>query len=167
MIVYNELFKIQSDRRPTFDDVTEKIKEIAVRSKVKNGTVMVYTPHTTCSIQIQEYSDGQTYWGTELIMQDLVDVLAKIVPTCTAEGQYMHPCQKHVDDAAKLRDELPSWSLNTDAHLRSVILGRSVDIPIIDGEIQLGEFGCVYFGDWDQVRARERKVIVQVTGLEQ
>ena len=53
------------------------------------------------------------------------------------------------------------------AHLRSVILGRSVDIPIIDGEIQLGEFGCVYFGDWDQVRARERKVIVQVTGLEQ
>ena len=167
MIVYNELFKIQSDRRPTFDDVTEKIKEIAVRSKVKNGTVMVYTPHTTCSIQIQEYSDGQTYWGTELIMQDLVDVLAKIVPTCTAEGQYMHPCQKHVDDAAKLRDELPSWSLNTDAHLRSVILGRSVDIPIIDGEIQLGEFGCVYFGDWDQVMARERKVIVQVTGLEQ
>lgn len=166
MIVYNELFKIQSDRRPTFDDVTEKIKEIAVRSKVKNGTVMVYTPHTTCSIQIQEYSDGQTYWGTELIMQDLVDVLAKIVPTCTAEGQYMHPCQKHVDDAAKLRDELPSWSLNTDAHLRSVILGRSVDIPIIDGEMQLGEFGCVYFGDWDQVRARERKVIVQVTGLE-
>ena len=33
MIVYNELFKIQSDRRPTFDDVTEKIKEIAVKIK--------------------------------------------------------------------------------------------------------------------------------------
>ena len=166
MKIYNEIFKIKSDRRPTFDDITLKVREIAETSGIKNGTVMVYTPHTTCSVQIQEYSDGQTYWGTELIMQDLVNVLTKIIPTCTAEGQYMHPCQKHVDDAAKLRDELPSWSLNTDAHLRSVIMGRSVDIPIIDGEMQLGEFGLIYFGDWDQVRARERNVIVQITGLE-
>ena len=164
MTIYNEIFQVQSDRRPTFDDVTSKVKEIAAKSNVKNGNVLVYTPHTTCSVQIQEYSDGQTYWGTELIMQDLVNVLTKIVPTCTAEGQYMHPCQKHVDDAARLRNELPSWSLNTDAHLRSVIMGRSVTVPIIDGEMQLGEFGCIYFGDWDQVRARKRNVIVQVMG---
>ena len=165
MTIYNEKFKIQSDRRPTFDNVTEQVKAIVEKAKVKNGTVLVYTGHTTCSLQIQEYSDGQTYWGTELIMQDLVNVLSKIVPTCTAEGQYMHPCQKHVDDAARLRNEHPSWSLNTDAHLRSVIMGRSVTIPIIDGELQLGEFGRIYFGDWDQVRARERTVIVQVSGI--
>lgn len=164
MKIYNEIFKVQSDRRPTFDDVTAKVKEICAKAGIMNGEVLVYTPHTTCSVQIQEYSDGQTYWGTELIMQDLVNVLTKIVPTCTAEGQYMHPCQKHVDDAARLRGELPSWSLNTDAHLRSVIMGRSVVVPVIDGEMQLGEFGCIYFGDWDQVRARERKVIVQVKG---
>jgi len=97
-------------------------------------------------------------------MQDLANILAKIVPTCTAEGQYMHPCQKHVDDAARLREELPSWSLNTDAHLRSVIMGRSVTIPILDREMQLGEFGRIFFGDWDQTRARERTVIVQVQG---
>lgn len=165
MIVYNEKFSVQSDRRPTFDDVTAKVKEILANSKVKNGSVLVYSGHTTCSVQIQEYSDGQTYWGTEFIMQDLVDVLTKIVPTCTAEGQFMHPCKKHIDDAARLRGELPSWSLNTDAHLRSVIMGRSVTVPVIDGEIQLGEFGRIYFGDWDQVRARERTLIVQVTGL--
>lgn len=165
MIVYNETLTVQSDRRPTFDDISEAAKEIVARSKVKNGAVLVYTGHTTCSVQIQEYSDGQTYWGTELIMQDLVNVLTKIVPTCTAEGQYLHPCYDHVKIAGELRQELPSWSLNTDAHLRSVIMGRSVTIPVIDGVIQLGEFGCIYFGDWDQVRVRERKVIVQVTGV--
>ena len=164
MTVYNKTFKVQSESRPTFDDITKEVKEIVAGSGIKNGSVLVYTSHTTCSLQIQEYSDGQTYWGTELIMQDLVDVLTKIVPTCTAEGQYMHPCPKHVEDAARLRGELASWSLNTDAHLRSVIMGRSVTVPVIDGEMQLGEFGCIYFGDWDQIRARERNVLVQVQG---
>jgi secondary thiamine-phosphate synthase enzyme len=54
--------------------------------------------------------------------------------------------------------------LNTDAHLRSVIMGRSQSIPIIDGAMTLGEFGRIYFADFDQVRARERTVRVQIVG---
>ncbi|MBQ5866810.1 MAG: YjbQ family protein [Oscillospiraceae bacterium] len=165
MIVHNDFIKIQSEARPTFDNVTPRVKEIVAESGVKNGNVLVYSPHTTCSVVIQEYSDGQTYYGTELIQQDLVNVLNKIIPTCTNEGQYLHPCQKHIEDAARLRGEHASWSLNTDAHLRSVIMGRSVTVPIIDGEVQLGEFGYIWFADFDQVRARERKAIVQVMGI--
>ena len=164
MSIYHEKITIQSDRRPTFDDITGQVKEVLKNSGIHNGSILVYTGQTTCSVQIQEYSDGQTYWGTELIMQDLVNVLSKIIPTCTNEGQYLHPCQAHVDIAAAERNELPSWSLNTDAHLRSVFLGRSVPVPVIDGEPVLGEFGRIYFGDWDQVRARTRTVIVQVSG---
>lgn len=164
-MIYNEKFEVQStETRPTFENITQKVREIVERSGIKNGTVLVYTPHTTCSVQIQEYSDGQTYFGVELIMQDLVNSLAKIIPTCTNEGQYLHPCFKHIDDAAKLRGEKPHWSLNTDAHLRSVIMGRSVTIPIIDGEVQLGEFGMIWYADWDQIRARLRTAIVQVQG---
>ena len=164
-MIYNEKFQVQSEEtRPTFENITQKVREIIERSGIKNGTVLVYTPHTTCSVQIQEYSDGQTYFGVELIMQDLVNSLAKIIPTCTNEGQYLHPCFKHIDDAAKLRGEKPHWSLNTDAHLRSVIMGRSVTVPIIDGEVQLGEFGMIWYADWDQIRARLRTAIVQVQG---
>lgn len=164
-MVYNEKFKVQSQYcRPTFEDVTQQVRETIARSGVRNGQVLVFTGHTTCSIQIQEFSDGKSYLGNELIMQDLVTVLSKLVPTCESEHQYLHPCQAHVDTAAAERDELPAWCLNTDAHLRSVIMGRSVTIPIIDGAVQLGEFGCIYFGDWDQIRARERTVIVQVMG---
>lgn len=97
-------------------------------------------------------------------MQDLVNVLSKIVPTCTNEGQYLHPCPTHIELAEQERNEHPSWSLNTDAHLRSVIMGRSVTIPLIDKKLELGEFGCIYFGDWDQVRARKRTIIVQISG---
>ena len=44
------------------------------------------------------------------------------------------------------------------------MLGRSESIPIVDGELILGEFGRIYFADFDQVRARERVVHVQILG---
>ncbi|MEG1515679.1 MAG: secondary thiamine-phosphate synthase enzyme YjbQ [Clostridia bacterium] len=164
-MVYNEKFQVETDHsHVTVVDVTKQVKEIANRSAVKNGSILVFTGHTSCSVQIQEFSDGKTYWGTELIMQDLINTLAKIAPTCTNEGIYLHPNSEHVRLAKLNRDEKSEWCLNTDGHIRSVIMGRSVTIPIIDGEIQLGEFGCVYFADWDQIRARTRTVIVQVQG---
>ena len=164
MIVHNDFIKIQSEARPTFDNVTPRVKEIVAESGVKNGNVLVYSPHTTCSVVIQEYSDGQTYYGTELIQQDLVNVLNKIIPTCTNEGQYLHPCQKHIEDAARLRGEHASWSLNTDAHLRSSIIGRSETIVIEDGELDLGEFGFIHFIDFDSTRARQRTVQIMIIG---
>lgn len=164
-MVYNEKFQVETEHsHVTVLDVTKNVKEIAARSGIKNGSILAFTGHTTCSLQIQEFSDGKTYWGTELIMQDLINSLEKIAPTCTNEGMYLHPNQEHIRLAKKDRNERAEWSLNTDGHIRSVIMGRSVMIPIIDGEVQLGEFGCVYFADWDQIRARTRTVIVQIQG---
>jgi len=162
-MVFHKFFKIQSDRRPTFHDVTEQVGEILAISGINNGILVVFSQHTTCSVLIQEASDDVNYWGTDLLMQDLVNVLEKIIPTCRTEGQYLHPGTKHIEAAAG-REELPSWSLNTDAHLRSVILGRSITIPVEDGKMVLGEFGRIYFADFDQVRARERYVRVQIVG---
>ncbi len=163
MTVYHDLFKIQSAMRPTFDDVTARVEEILEKAKITEGILVVYSQHTTCSVVIQEAADDTNYWGTELLMQDLVGVLEKIIPTCRTEGQYLHPGPMHIKAAAG-RNELPSWSLNTDAHLRSVLLGRSVTIPVNDGKMILGEFGRIYFADFDQVRARERFVRVQIVG---
>jgi secondary thiamine-phosphate synthase enzyme len=163
MAVYHECFKIQSDRRPTFHDVTGEVQAALAKSNIRNGILLVFSQHTTCSVLIQEASDDVNYWGTELLMQDLANVLTSIIPTCTTEGQYLHPGPKHIQ-AAIGRDELPAWSLNTDAHLRSVIMGRSQSIPVMDGTLVLGEFGRIYFVDFDQVRARERTVRVQIVG---
>src|SRR3990170_2262275 len=109
---------------------------------------------------VGQAADDVDYWGTELLMQDLVTILEGLAPTCRTEGQYHHPGPKHIE-AAMGRDELPAWSLNTDAHLRSVIMGRSQSIPIVDGALTLGEFGRIYLADFDQTRARERTVRVQ------
>jgi len=163
MSTYHEYFTIQSDRRPTFHDVTAQVEATLAKSGIKNGILIVFSQHTTCSVLIQEAADDVNYWGTELLMQDLVNVLERVIPTCRTEGQYLHPGPKHIEAAAG-RDELPAWSLNTDAHLRSVILGRSQSIPVVDGRMTLGEFGRIFFADFDQVRARERTVRVQILG---
>lgn len=163
MTTFHGQFTIQSDRRPTFHDVTDEVKQKLEDSGIKNGILLVFSQHTTCSVLIQEASDDANYWGTEFLMQDLVNVLESVIPTCRTEGQYLHPGPKHIV-AAEGRDELASWSLNTDAHLRSVLLGRSQSIPVVDGAMLLGDFGRIYFADFDQVRARERTVRVQIVG---
>jgi secondary thiamine-phosphate synthase enzyme len=163
MTVYHQSFKIQSDRLPTFHDVTDQVQSVLKDSGIKNGILVVYSQHTTCSILIQEDADDVNYWGTKLLLQDLVNVFENIIPTCRTEGQYLHPGPKHIE-MAKSRNELPAWSLNTDAHLRSVIMGRSQSIPIVDGSMELGDFGRIYFADFDQTRARERTVRVQMVG---
>ena len=162
MTTVHHSFTLQSDRRPTFHDVTDEVAQYVSSTGLTDALVTVYSQHTTCSVLIQEQSDDVTYWGTQAILQDMVGGLSTLFPTCEAEGQYLHPGPEHIRIAQAERDEEPVWSLNTDAHLRSVMLGRSVAVPLRDGQLDLGEFGRIYFADFDQVRARERTVRVCV-----
>ncbi len=163
MTVFSKKIEVQSQRIPTFHDVTAKVKEALAESGIKNGICVVYSPHTSCSVLIQEYCHDRNYWGTELLMQDLLDVFEKIIPTCRTEGQYLHPGPEHIK-FAEGNGELACWGLNTDAHLRSVILGRSESIPVIDSQLELGIFGYIYLVDFDQTRERQRNVCVQIVG---
>jgi len=160
----NKEFTIQSDRRVTFEDVTDRAVKILEEAGVKDGLMVVFSQHTTCSVLVQEQSDDVNYYGEQLILQDMVNGLEEMFPTCSSEGQYLHPGPVHIEIAGRERDEEAFWSLNTDAHLRSVLLGRSVTIPIKDGKAILGEFGRIYFADFDQVRARSRMVRVHIAG---
>jgi thiamine phosphate synthase YjbQ (UPF0047 family) len=104
------------------------------------------------------------YFGREYLQQDLINIMEKVIPTCRTEGQYLHPGPKHIEFALTFPEEEPKGSLNTDAHLRSVFFGRSETIPLIDGYLSLGDFGFIYFVDWDQIRERKRVCEVQIMG---
>lgn len=164
MVVKHELIKLHTEHRPSFYDVTSQVKEVVTRSGVKDGIVVVFSQHTTCSVLIQEDSYDTTFNGTKFVLQDLLDIFDRIVPVCKKEGQYMHPGPKCAEHCKNVLDEDLPYTLNTDAHLRSCIMGRSETIPIVEGEVQLGEFGCIYFADFDGTRERDRLVRVQVLG---
>ncbi|MEA4965257.1 MAG: secondary thiamine-phosphate synthase enzyme YjbQ [Oscillospiraceae bacterium] len=163
-MVYRESFQVQSrDRAVSFHDVTDKVREIAAASGMKNGIVVVYSHHTTCSVITQECAFDRSMTGLETLQQDLVNVFEDIIPTCRYEGMYLHPGQEAIDFAATQGEDRFGCH-NTDAHLRSSIIGRNVTIVMADGELDLGEFGRIHFIDWDQTRARKRTVQVMAVG---
>lgn len=164
MKIYRESLSVTSEGRyPAFHTITEQVSEIVTKSGIQNGFCLVYTHHTTCSVAIQERSFDLTYNGLEYLQQDLLDVLEPIIPTCRKEGQYMHPGPKLTEFSARHGESRPE-TLNTDAHLRSMLLGRSESIVLMDGRLDLGKFGHIYFIDFDQTRARNREIQVQVMG---
>ena len=87
----------------------------------------------------------------------------KWIPTCRYEGMYLHPGQKALDFAEE-HGEDNFGCHNTDAHLRSSIIGRNVTVIIDDGVADLGEFGRIHFIDFDQTRGRTRTVQVMIIG---
>ena len=164
MKVYRESFHVQSPgHRVAFHTVTQEVKDILARSEIKNGLLVVYSHHTTCSVITQEDAFDMSYTGLDYLQQDLVNVFEKLIPTCRHEGFYMHPGPKATVFANE-HDESNAEALNTDAHLRSSIVGRNVTIVVADGEMDLGSFGHIQFIDFDQTRPRTRTVQVQIIG---
>lgn len=165
MKVYRKTIEHQSkDHRPNFHNVTEEVKRNVAESGIEDGICVVYSHHTTCSVITQECSYDLNFFGREYLQQDLNNIMEKLVPTCRCEGQYLHPGPKHTEFALTFPDEERKGSLNTDAHLRSVFFGRSKMIVLIDGKPDLGDFGFIYFIDWDQIRERKRTCEIQIIG---
>lgn len=163
-MIYREAFKVQSnDKMCSFHDVTTGTKDIVKRSGIKNGIVVVYSHHTTCCVITQECAFDESITGLETLQQDLVNIMDDIIPICKHEGIYLHPGPKALKFAEE-HDEDARGCHNTDAHLRSSIIGRSETIVLIDGELDLGEFGHIHFIDFDQTRARQRTVQVMIIG---
>lgn len=164
MKIIRETLKVQSTgQRPTFHTLTAKVGEIVTRSGVQNGICVVYSRHTTCAVMIEEESFDKAYTGLTYLQQDLTDVFENIIPTCRKEGQYMHPGPELTVFSAEHGEDRPG-TLNTDAHLRSSIMGRSETIPVVEGRLELGEFGHIFFVDFDHTRARDRNIVIQVLG---
>lgn len=168
MTVYIDKLTLKSKgNRATYHEISDEVREIIEKSGVKNGICVVSSQHTTCSVFVEEYSHDLNYAGDEYLQVDLNNVLEKIVPRCTTEGQYFHPGPEHTEFGLKLAgDTVPDRTslLNTDAHIKGSLLGFSEAFVVEDGEIQLGNLGYIYFVDWDHNRERERTCKVAVVG---
>jgi secondary thiamine-phosphate synthase enzyme len=131
-------------------DVTQDVRGAVDKSGVQNGVAVVYTPHTTCTILINERESG--------FMRDFQDTLESLIPS---EGPYY----RHDDLSIRTEglDDDPHEYPNGHSHCRAALIGvASQSIPIVEGNLLLGRYQSVFFCELD--RAKPRKVFIQVMG---
>jgi secondary thiamine-phosphate synthase enzyme len=128
-----ERLELRTKESTELIDITDEVKRIVRARGVDSGICVVFTRHTTTGIIINENETG--------LMSDILRMLDELVPR--GKG-YLH-------------DRIDS---NAHAHLRAVLLGSSVTIPIENGSMTLGTWQSIIFVECDGPRRRE--VFVQV-----
>jgi len=131
-------------------DMTADLVGAVSRSEVRNGMALVYSPHTTCAVVINEREDG--------FFDDFNELLEALVPK---EGPYYR--HDDLDIRTEGLEDDPHDVPNGHSHCRAALLASSSQaIPIVDGALLLGRYQKVFFCELD--RARPRKVFIQVLG---
>src|SRR5690242_6805403 len=140
---------LETERCGQFIDLTSDVLTAVSKSEVENGTVVVYSPHTTCAVVINEPESG--------FMDDFCELLDELAPT----GRYY----RH-DDLSIRTDGLEEDTAdypNGHSHLRAALLSStSQAIPIVGGRPLLGRWQKIFF--CELVRARPRTVFLQASG---
>ena len=170
MIIHHDKITLNTIQgRPSYHDIRQELLDIVAASSISDGLLTVSSTHTTCSLYFDETIHDRNFFGDEYLQVDINNIMEKIVPRMTSEGQYNSPGPEHVQFGLSLADPAyppEKWTmLNTDAHIRSSIFGSpSLTFIIKDSKLLLGSLGRVYFIDWDQLRERTRTMNVLVMG---
>jgi secondary thiamine-phosphate synthase enzyme len=110
-------------------DITGLVAAAVQDSGLRHGAVLVYSPHTTAGIAVQENADPD-------VRRDLLLALENAVPDAPAKGTYRHA------------------EGNSPAHVKAALLGASQLVPVENGQLQLGTWQGIYFCELDGPRSR-------------
>lgn len=133
-----------------FIDLTDDLVDLVKRSNVADGMALVYSPHTTCAVLINENEDG--------FINDFRQMLDTLIPD--------HDCYyRHDDLSIRTQNIDPDDAPNGHSHVRGALMASSSQaIPVRDGNLMLGRWQRIFFLELDH--ARDRKVFMQVMGEE-
>jgi len=130
-----------------FWDLTDYVRDVVGRAGVRHGQVTVYTPHTTTSIVINESETG------------FLNDFRRVITTLVREDEYF----EHDDHEIRTENLQEDEFINGHAHCRQLLTGQpSVTVPVVDGEVLLGQWQRIMYLELDQ--ARERRVFIHAQG---
>lgn len=109
-------------------DITGKVMELLNKHRIQEGVAVIYCPHTTAGITINENADPD-------VKHDVLMQLDEVYP-------WQHAKYRHIEG-------------NTAAHLKSITVGASQTVPIAQGRLQLGRWQGIYFCEFDGPRERQ------------
>jgi secondary thiamine-phosphate synthase enzyme len=118
-----------------FINITDQAEEILEKSRIQEGMMLVSAMHITAGVYVNDAEDG--------LIQDIEDWLERLAP----RGDYRHH---------------RTGETNGDAHLKNLLIGHQVILPITQGKLDLGPWQQVYYAEFDG--RRRKRVIVKVLG---
>jgi len=133
-IVYKEIH-VSSKNRNQMIDITSEVSSVVSKSGINDGDVIVYCPHTTAAITINENADPS-------VPHDILLTLSELIPPNRAGYRHSEG--------------------NSDAHAKSSIVGCSRQILLKGEELVLGTWQGIFFCEFDGPRSR--RVLVQIRG---
>jgi secondary thiamine-phosphate synthase enzyme len=133
---HTDYLTIETRDRYEIRDITPEIVRIVAAAAIDDGVVLVSAMHITASVFVNDHEDG--------LYSDIMTWLEKIAP---AKPDYLH--HRTGED-------------NADAHLKRMVLGHQVIVPITRGKLDLGPWERVHYGEFDG--RRPKRIVVKVMG---
>jgi len=129
-----QTMNLKTTARSDMVDITTSVQREVDRAGVKDGLCIVYIPHTTAGVTINEGADPA-------VCQDILGKLNELVPR--------DPGYRHMEG-------------NADSHVKASLTGSSVTVLVEKGELSLGTWQKIFFCEFDGPRSR--RVYVKVQG---
>jgi secondary thiamine-phosphate synthase enzyme len=126
------IFNVRTTKDQQFIEITKDVQRVVDEEGVKDGLAIVYVPHTTAGVTINENGDPD-------VVRDILTNLERVFPV---QGDYSH------------------YEGNSHAHIKTSLMGSSCTIPVEKGQLQLGTWQGIYVCEFDG--PRHRKVQVQI-----
>ena len=125
--------RVSSRQREEMIDVTDAVRGAVKAAGVEDGVCLVFVPHTTCAVTVNEGWDPD-------VQADALKLVRQLVPR---EAEFAHS------------------EGNSDAHIKSMFVGASALLPVAGGELRLGRWQAVFLCEFDGPRDRELWVTVR------
>lgn len=148
-VVASKTLILQTEDAPHFIDLTSTVSMLAEHTGITDGTVLVFSKHTTAAIVVTEHEP--------LLLEDIAQMLGRLVPH-TAHYRY-----RHDDMTIRTVNLMPDEPENGHAHCQHLFLGASIQFPLAEGRLDLGQWQRIFLVELD--RPRLRQVVVQVSGV--
>ena len=133
---YTEYLWFNTKKNREFINITEQVAQAVAKSKIQEGLALASAMHITAGVYINDAEDG--------LIADIEEWLERLAPV---RADYRH----HATGEA-----------NGDAHLKNLLVGHQVIVPVTQGKLDLGPWQQVYYAEFDG--QRRKRVIIKVLG---
>ena len=136
MKTFTEYLYMETKKKREYINITDKIEELVKQSDIEDGMALVSAMHITAGVYVNDAESG--------LIQDIDDWLQKLAP----EGpEYRHH---------------RTGETNGDAHLKNLLVGHQIILPITKRRLDLGPWQQVYYAEFDG--KRRKRIVVKVLG---